>query len=48
VIEAKNKLSEFERRVLPEVKSKNATDGAALETFFLNLDKALDTMTYSY
>ena len=48
VIEAKNKLSAFERKVLPEVKSKNATDGTALETFFLELDKALDAMTYVY
>ena len=48
VIDAKNKLSAFERKVLPEVKTKNATDGAALETFFFDLDKALDTMTYTY
>ena len=48
VIDAKNKLSAFERKILPEVKAKNATDGAALETFFFDLDNALDTMTYTY
>jgi hypothetical protein len=48
VINAKNKLSAFERKVLPEVKAKNVTDGAALETFFYDLDKALDSMTYTY
>jgi len=48
VVDAKNKLSAFERRVLPEVKAKNATDGAALESFFLDLDNALDALTYTY
>jgi hypothetical protein len=48
VIDAKNKLSAFEHKVLPTVKSRNATDGAALETFFLDLDKALDVLTYTY
>lgn len=48
VIDAKNTLSAFERKVLPEIKAKNATDGAALETFFYDLDKALDNMTYTY
>jgi hypothetical protein len=48
VIDAKNKLSAFERKVLPEVKAKNATDGAAIERFFVDLDNALDAMTYVY
>jgi hypothetical protein len=48
VIDAKTKLSAFERKVLPVVKTKNATDGAALETFFLDLDKALDALTSIY
>ena len=48
VIDAKNKLSAFEHKVLPAVKTKNSTDGAALETFFLDLDKALDALTYMY
>jgi hypothetical protein len=48
VIDAKNKLSAFERKILPEVRAKNATDGDALETFFSDLDNALDTMTYTY
>jgi hypothetical protein len=48
VIDAKNKLTAFERKALPEVKAKNVTDAAALETFFHDLDKALDAMTYTY
>jgi hypothetical protein len=48
VIDAKNKLSAFEHKVLPAVKSRNATDGAALETFFFDLDKALDALTYTF
>ena len=48
VVDAKNKLSAFERKILPEVKAKNATDGVALETFFLDLDRSLDAMTYIY
>jgi hypothetical protein len=48
VIDAKNKLSAFERKALPEVKAKNATDAAALETFFHDLDKALDALTYTF
>jgi hypothetical protein len=48
VIDAKNKLSAFERKILPEVRAKNATDGGALETFFFDLDNALDTMTYTF
>ena len=48
VIDAKNKLSAFEREVLPKVKTKNASDGAAVENFFFALDKALDAMTYVY
>jgi hypothetical protein len=48
VIDAKEKLSAFERKVMPEVKAKNITDGDALDTFFFDLDNALDTMTYTY
>jgi hypothetical protein len=48
VVDAKNKLSAFEHKVLPEVKTKNTTDGAELETFFFDLDKSLDAMTYTY
>ena len=48
VIAAKNKLSAFERKVMPVVKAKNVTDGDALDTFFFNLDNALDTLTYTY
>jgi len=48
VVDAKNKLSAFERNVLPEVKTKNSADGAALESFFHNLDRALDALTYTF
>ncbi len=48
VIAAKTKLSAFERKVMPEVKAKNVTDGDALDTFFFNLDNALDTLTNTY
>jgi hypothetical protein len=48
VVDAKNKLSAFELTVLAEVKTKNSTDGAALENFFLELDKNLDASTYAY
>ncbi len=48
VVEAKNKLSAFERKIVPGVKTKNATDGAAVEAFFFDLDKALDALTYRY
>ena len=48
VVDAKNKLSEFERQALPEVRAKNTTDANGLETFILDLDKALDAMTYVY
>jgi len=46
VIDAKNKLSAFERKVLPEVKTRSAADGTALENFFLQLDLALDALTF--
>jgi hypothetical protein len=48
VIDAKNKVSAFEGKVLPGVRAKNATDGAALENFFFGLNKSLDAMTYTY
>ena len=48
VIDAKNKLSAYERKVMPEVKTKNVTDGDALDRFFFDLDQALDAMTYVY
>jgi hypothetical protein len=48
VVDAKNKLSAFERQVLPGVKNRNRTDGAAVESFFFDLDKALDALTYRY
>ena len=48
MIAAKTKLSAFERKVMPLVKAKNVTDGNDLDTFFFNLDNALDTLTYTY
>jgi hypothetical protein len=48
VVEAKNKLSAFEHQVLPAVKNRNRTDGATVEAFFFDLDKALDALTYNY
>jgi hypothetical protein len=46
VIDAKNKLTAYERKVLPEVKRQNATEAAALENYFVHLDKALDVLTF--
>jgi hypothetical protein len=48
VIDAKNKLSALEHKILPEVKDKNVTDGNELEKFFSGLDRSLDAMTYVY
>jgi hypothetical protein len=48
VIDAKNKLTAFEKLALPEVRAKNAIDAADLETFISDLDKALDQLTYIY
>ena len=48
VVDAKNKLSAYEDKVLPAVRAKNSTDGAALENFFVDLDSALDAMTYVF
>ena len=39
-------LAEFEHQVLPAVRTKNSTDGAALDTFFRDTDRALDALTY--
>ena len=48
VVDAKKTLSDLERNVFGEVKTKNSTDGAALENFFHELDKDLDALTYNY
>jgi hypothetical protein len=48
VIDAKNKLSELEHRILPIVKDRNVTDGNELERFFFDLDSSLDAMTHVY
>jgi hypothetical protein len=44
VIDAKNKLSAFEHKILPEVKARNVTDGNDLDRFFVDLDRSLDAM----
>jgi hypothetical protein len=48
VIDAKTKLSAYEHRVLPIVKTKNLTDGDALESFFFHLNRSLDALSYVY
>ena len=48
VIDTKKKILAFKHKVLPAVWKKNATDGFALETFFGDLDKALDVLTFRY
>ena len=39
VIDAKKKLSDYERKILPGIKGRNVTDGDELERFFVNLDR---------
>jgi hypothetical protein len=48
VIDAKNQLTAFAEKALPLVKVKNAADADALDAFFSQLGKALDTMALSY
>jgi hypothetical protein len=48
VIDAKNKLSALEHKVLPQVKDRNVTDGDDLERFFFDLNSSLDALTYVY
>jgi hypothetical protein len=44
VIDAKAKLSAYERKILPGIKGKNITDGDNLERFFVDLNRSLDAM----
>jgi hypothetical protein len=48
VIEAKKKVEAFERKVLPIVRRKNATDAAAVDAFFYHLKQALDNLTSTF
>jgi hypothetical protein len=48
VIDAKKKLTAFAEKALPQVKIKNAADADALEAFFSQLGKTLDTMALYY
>ncbi len=48
VIAAKNKLSIYERTILPDIKGRNVTDGDELERFFVDIDRSLDALTNYY
>ena len=48
VLDAKRKLTDFARRALPIVKSKNAADSDGLERFIVELGKTLQTMAVNY
>jgi hypothetical protein len=48
VIDAKKKIWAFKKKVVQAVQAKNATDGAALEGFFFDLDHALDALTFTF
>lgn len=48
VIAAKNKLSAYERKILPAIKGRSVPDGDALEAFFVDLDRSLDVMNSYY
>ena len=47
VADAKNKLTVFAAG-MPEIRAKNATDAAILDTFIFDLENALDALTYTY
>jgi hypothetical protein len=44
VIHAKEKLSAYERQILPGIKGRSVPDGDYLERFFVDLDRSLDAM----
>jgi hypothetical protein len=48
VIAAKNALTDFARKALPIVKTKNAADAEGLERFIVELGKTLQTMAVGY
>jgi hypothetical protein len=48
VVEAKNKLVDFKRPALRELRVKNAADAAGLEKFVYELGKTLETMAVNY
>ena len=48
VVDAKKKLTAFAEEALPLVRVKNVADADALEAFFSQVGKALDTMALYY
>lgn len=48
VIDAKAKLSAYERRIFPRIRARNVTDGDDRERFFVERDRALDWMCAVY
>jgi hypothetical protein len=44
VIDAKTRLSAYERKILPGIKGRNVNDGDNLERFFVDLNRSLDAM----
>ncbi len=44
VIDTKQKLSAYERKILPGIKGQSVSEGDDLERFFVNLDRSLDEM----
>jgi hypothetical protein len=48
VIDAKNKLSAYERKILPNIKGRRVADGDALERFFVDLDRSLDLQNAAF
>ena len=48
VIAAKQKLSTYERKILPGIKGRSVTEGDDLERFFVELDRSLDAMNSVY
>ena len=48
VIAAKQKLSTYERKILPGIKGRSVTEGDDLERFFVELDRSLDAMNSIY
>jgi hypothetical protein len=48
VIAAMEKLSAYERKILPGIKGRSVADGDALERFFVDLDRSLDEMNAAF
>jgi hypothetical protein len=48
VIAAKEKLSTYERKILPAIKDRSVSEGDDLDRFFVELDRALEAMNSVY